>query len=273
MTATRIGDVRIDRRPGVVYATIDRPEARNAINDGVIEGLDGAVDAATEDEARVLLLRGSGGTFCAGADLQHVSRMLAEDDGGLQTYVTRLADVLARFEKAPFAVVAAIEGYALAGGCEILVACDMALATTEARIGDRHLEYGLLPGAGGSARLPKTLPSARARYLLMTGEMIDGAEAAEWGLVTRAVPSEQFEEAVAGLVERLATRSIDALAAVKRMTIENEALDVRAAVENERRIFSEYFRQSPDGREGLAAFREKRAPQFRDPSPIEEAVS
>ncbi len=273
MTVVRIGDVLIDRRPGVVHATIDRPEARNAINDGVIEGLDGAVDAATKDQARVLVIRGAGGTFCAGADLQHVSGLLAEDDGGLQAYVTRLADVLARFERSPFAVVAAIEGYALAGGCEILVACDMALATADARIGDRHLEYGLLPGAGGSARLPKTLPSARARYLLMTGEMIDGAEAARWGLITRAVPRQRFEEALDDLVGRLATRSFDALAAVKRMIIENSKLDVDAAVENERRIFSEYFQESPDGREGLAAFRDKREPRFREPSLTEEAVT
>lgn len=263
----RHGDVLIERAPGVVRATFDRPDARNAINEGLITGMAAAVDIATRDEARVLVLRGGGGTFCAGADLQYVSSLLAADDGGLEAYVARLADVLARFEQAPFAVVAAIEGFALAGGCEILLACDMVLATTDARIGDRHLEYGLLPGAGGSVRLPRTLPSARARFLLMTGEMIDGTTAADWGLVTRAIAPEEFDDALEQFVDRLATRSVDALAAVKRMTLENAELDVPAGVETERRIFSAYFRDSADGREGLAAFREKRAPQFRNPAP------
>lgn len=261
----RHGDVLLVRGGGVVTATFDRPDARNAINEGLIEGMSAAVDIATRDEARVLVLRGSGGTFCAGADLQYVTSLLAADDGGLEAYIARLAQVLARFEEAPFAVVAAIEGFALAGGCEILLACDMALATTDARIGDRHLEYGLLPGAGGSVRLPRTLPSARARYLLMTGEMIDGTTAADWGLVTRAVAPEDFEDALEQLVDRLATRSVDALASVKRMAIENAELDVPAGVESERRIFSAYFHDSVDGQEGLAAFREKRAPQFRNP--------
>ncbi|MTV27723.1 enoyl-CoA hydratase/isomerase family protein [Nitriliruptoraceae bacterium ZYF776] len=261
----RHGDVLIERGPGVVRATFDRPDERNAINEGLIEGMAAAIDIATRQEARVLVLRGAGGTFCAGADLQYVSSLLAADDRGLEEYIGRLADVLARFEAAPFAVLAAIEGYALAGGCEILLACDMALATTDARIGDRHLEYGLLPGAGGSVRLPRTLPIARARYLLMTGEMIDGTTAADWGLVTRAVPPGQFDEALEQLVGRLASRSVDALAAVKRMTLENAERDVPAGVEAERRIFSAYFRDSADGREGLAAFREKRVPQFRSP--------
>lgn len=260
----RHGDVLIERAPGVVRATFDRPDARNAINEGIIEGMAVAVDTAERDQARVLVLRGAGGTFCAGADLQHVSSLLAAGEG-LEDYIGRLADVLARFEQAPFAVVAGIEGFALAGGCEILLACDIVLATTDARIGDRHLQYGLLPGAGGSVRLPRTLPSARARFLLLTGEMIDGVTAADWGLVTRAVPPADLDGALDELVDRLATRSVDALAAVKRMVVENAELDVPAGVESERRIFASYFNHSADGREGLAAFREKRAPQFRDP--------
>ena len=260
----RVGDVLINREAGVVRAIFDRPAVRNAINDGIVDGMSAAYEVALRDEARVLVLRGTGGTFCAGADLQYVSRLLT-DGGGLERYVARLAEVLERFEKAPFAVVAAIEGFALAGGCEILLACDVAVATTDARIGDRHLEYGLLPGAGGSVRLPRTLPAARARYLLLTGEMIDGATAADWGLVTFAVPPAEFDATLDALVGRLASRSVDALAAVKRMAIETAELAIPEGVATERGIFSEYFRNKSDGREGLAAFREKRAPHFRQP--------
>lgn len=265
MTSERMGEVVVSRTPGVVWATLDRPEARNAINEGIISGLDAAVDVAIADEARVLAIRGAGGNFCAGADLQYVSGLLESDPAGMESYVARIAAVLRRFETAPFATVAAIEGYALAGGCETLLACDIVLATTTARIGDRHLEFGLLPGAGASVRMPRTLPTARGSYLLLTGEMIDGAEAAAWGLITRAVPPDDFDAAVEQVVQRLATRSVDAIAAVKRMVVQTRDEDVDTGVETERRIFAEYFRSSHDGAEGLAAFREKRPPQFRPP--------
>lgn len=270
MSGSRFGDVLVHHRAGAVYATIDRPEVYNAINNGVIEGLAGAIDVATRNEARVLVLRGTGQTFCAGADLGHVAHLLERDDGGLETFVANLGEVLVALERAPFATVAAVEGFALAGGCEILLACDIVLATQDARIGDRHLEYGLLPGAGGSVRLPRSLTRARARYLLMTGEVIDGSQAAAWGLVTRAVDREVFDAELESLVQRLASRSGDALATVKGLIVKSDEIDVTSALEGERRAFSQYFRESPDGPEGLAAFGEKRAPRFRRPTDSNE---
>ena len=257
MPSYESSDVLIAREPRVVRATLNRADKRNAINENVIAGLEAAVHAATEDRAAALVIRGAGRTFCSGADLNHMSILREADDGGTERFITRLAAVLRALELAPFATVAAIEGYAVAGGCELLLACDIVFATTDARIGDRHLEYALVPGAGGSVRLPRTLSSARARYLLLTGEVISGSEAETWGLVTRAFPAEEFDDRVEALVERLRSRSRDALATVKRMLTSTAELGLDDGIVVERDLVAEYRHTSPDGLEGLEAFRRK----------------
>ncbi|MGH9040048.1 MAG: enoyl-CoA hydratase/isomerase family protein [Acidimicrobiia bacterium] len=262
-TTRRVGDVIVAVDGHVVRATIDRPKARNAINEAVIDGLEGALDAAEDAGARVVVLRGAGGSFCAGADLRLVQTLVADREL-MAGYVTRLANLTERLESGPFVSVAIVEGFALAGGCELLLACDLSLAGTEARIGDRHLEFGLAPGAGGSVRLVRALPKAQARYLLLTGDTITGAEAAAWGLVTRAVPAGELDAAAGALVTRLANRSADALRTVKRMlgAIGTER-SVNEAILAEREIFLEFMATSPDVKEGLTAFGEGRAPKFQ----------
>lgn len=262
MNAERVGDVLLDSEPGrVLRATIDRPQARNAISAGVVEGLAAAIDRAEADGVRVLVLRGAGGTFCAGADLEHVTA-LVDDRERLGAFVKGLADALDRLEAAPFVSLCVIEGFALAGGCEILLACDIALAADDARIGDRHLEYGLVPGAGGSVRLARSLPSAIARRLLLTGETISGATAAAWGLVSGAVPAAALDDEADALVDRISSRSRDALATVKRMAVGTRDAPFERAVLTERELFLDHFATSPDGREGLRAFLARRAPQW-----------
>jgi enoyl-CoA hydratase/carnithine racemase len=246
----------------VVRATIDRPKARNAINEAVVDGLEAALDTAESTGAKVVVLRGAGGTFCAGADLKLVQRLVGEREQ-MAGYVTRLANVAERLESGPFVTVAVVEGFALAGGCELLMACDLALASTEARIGDRHLEFGLAPGAGGSVRLVRALPKAQARYLLLTGEAITGAQAAAWGLVTLAVPPAELDAAAEQIVDRLASRSGDALRATKCMAgAVGPERPVHEAMLAEREIFLDFISTSPDVNEGLSAFAEGRAPRF-----------
>jgi enoyl-CoA hydratase/carnithine racemase len=260
--AERAGAVLLDSEPGrILRATIDRPQARNAIDTDVVAGLAAAVDRAEADRVRVLVLRGSGGTFCAGADLAHVTSLLGDREA-LGAFVKGLADVLDRLEAAPFASLAVVEGFALAGGCEILLACDVSIAAEDARIGDRHLEYGLVPGAAGSIRLARSLPSAIARRLLLTGEMITGAQAAAWGLVSAAVPQDRLGEEAEALIERIASRSRDALATAKRMAIGTRDEPFADAVVAERELFLDHFGSSPDGREGLDAFLQRRAPHW-----------
>jgi enoyl-CoA hydratase/carnithine racemase len=259
MSAERVGDVVITVDGPVVRATIDRPEARNAISPSVMEGLEAAVQRARESGARVLVLRGAGGTFCAGADLAFVLSTIdqpgaMDDDGAFASVIRRLNEVLLDIEAAPFASVAVVDGFALAGGCELLLACDVVVADESARIGDRHLELGLLPGGGGSVRLYKALTPARSRWLLLSGEMITGAEAAEWGLVTRAVPGERLDEVAEAMIARLASRSADALSGAKEMIDAVRDIPVPDGIEAERRIFVDHMAKSDDVRAALARF-------------------
>jgi enoyl-CoA hydratase len=259
VSGERVGDVVLEESGHLLRATIDRPEARNAISPTVVEGLEAAVRRATAVEARVLVIRGAGGTFCAGADLAWVRATIDQpgamsEGGAFTSVIRRLADVLDEMEAARFASVAVVEGFALAGGCELLLACDVVVADEAARIGDRHLELGLLPGAGGSVRLHKALTPARSRWLLLSGEMISGREAAEWGLVTRAVPRSEIEEVAEAMIGRLASRSGDALAGAKQMIGAVRDIPVTDGVLAERRIFLDYMGKSEDVRTGLARF-------------------
>jgi enoyl-CoA hydratase/carnithine racemase len=259
MSSERVGDVIIAREGPVLRATIDRPEARNAISPSVIEGLEAAVRTARETEVQVLVLRGTGGTFCAGADLDFVLSTIdqpgaMEEGGAFAGFIERLNDVLCEIETAPFASMAVIDGFALAGGCEILLACDVVVADEAARIGDRHLELGLLPGGGGSVRLYKALTPVRARWLLLSGEMISGREAAEWGLVTRAVPGDRLDEEAEAMIARLASRTASALAAAKEMIDAVRDIPVPEGIAAERRIFLDHMAKNDDVRANLARF-------------------
>lgn len=260
ISETRVGDVRATVAGEVVTATIDRPAVKNAINNGVVEGLEAVLDIAAEAAARILIIRGAGGSFCAGADLAELERM-RDDPGQVDKFMARLGEVLDRIESAPFATVAVVEGYAVAGGCELLLACDVVLAATTARIGDRHLEYGLAPAAGGSVRLSRHLPKARARYLLLSGELLTADEAEQWGLVTFTVAADQLEVAAARVVARMAGRSRNGIAAIKRMIANADRLSQSQALHLERAVFIRHLESSDVG-EGLSAFRERRKPVF-----------
>jgi enoyl-CoA hydratase/carnithine racemase len=257
--AERVGDVVLVDDGAVLRATIDRPDARNAISPAVVDGLEAAVHRAREGGARVLVIRGTGATFCAGADLTWVTAALKQpggmdDDSDFASVIGRLNDVLAEMEAAPFVSVAVVEGFALAGGCEVLLACDVVVADEAARLGDRHLELGLLPGGGGSVRLHKALTPARSHWLLLSGEMISGREAAEWGLVTRAVPGTELNEVAEAMIARLASRNADALAGAKEMIAAVRDVPLPDGVAAERRIFLDHMAKNTDVRAALARF-------------------
>jgi enoyl-CoA hydratase/carnithine racemase len=255
---TRVGDVLIRQSPGVVEATIDRPRVFNALNDGVVTGLEHAVAVAAREDAIVLVLRGAGGNFCSGADLKYVRTLFGNLESGLFPYIDRLRRICDAIANGPFASLAVVEGYALAGGYEILTACDMAVATSDASIGDRHLEYALAPGLGATVRIARQLTSKQARYLAFTGNIISGTQAAAWGLVSHAWPKETFEQETSSLVARLATRSREALRLYKRMLLSGERDEFQDALAFEARAFREYQTNFSDARDGVARFQEKR---------------
>ena len=244
----------------VARVLIDRPNAHNALSLAVLDGLGAALDTALAARCSVFVLRGAGGSLSAGADLPYL-RTLLGDPAAVEAYITRIGAVLDRIETAPLVSVAVVSGYALAGGCEIVLACDLAVVADEASIGDRHLEYGLLPGAGGSVRLPRALPGPLARRLLYTGEMIDGATAAAWGLVSHSAPAERLDEAVDALVARLSRHSPEALARMKALSRAGRPGEHAEALAAERRVLLAHL-DGPTVAEGLAAFVERRPPDF-----------
>lgn len=258
--------VLLDLDDAVARVTIDRPSARNALSPPVIDGLNAAVDAALDRGCAVFVLRGSGGSLSAGADLPFLQTLL-DDPDAVGSYVASIGAVLDRIEAAPFVSVAVVGGYALAGGCEILLACDLAVVAENARIGDRHLEYGLLPGAGGSVRLPRAVPGPVARRLLYTGEIVDGATAAGWGLVSHVAPESELDACVDALVARLARHAPQALAGMKRLYRQSTAepgVGTGEALAAERAVLVQHLTGSAAAAEGLAAFRERRPPRFRE---------
>ncbi|WP_028934891.1 enoyl-CoA hydratase/isomerase family protein [Pseudonocardia spinosispora] len=246
----------------VARVLIDRAGAMNSLSPEVLTGMHTAIDTARDAGCSVFVLRGAGGTLSAGADLKYLRTILA-DPKAVESYLVDIGAMIDALEAAPFVTVAVVQGYALAGGCEILLGCDLAMVSAEARIGDRHLEYGLLPGAGGSVRLPRALPAALARRLLYTGEMIDGATAFEWGLVSHVAPPDRLDAELDALVARLSRHSTDALRTMKRLYRGSVDTPMAAALAAERAVLVEHLCESASVAEGLAAFGSGRAPDFQ----------
>lgn len=253
--------VAVSIKGDVVHATIERRALLNAIDAEVIDGLGAAVAAAHDARAKVLVLRGAGGTFCAGADLRYV-RSLLDDQPALVAFMASIGEVLTALERAPFTVVAVVEGHAVAGGFELLLACDVVLASDDARIGDYHAVWGLAPAAGSSVRLARSLPRAVAHHLLLSGRILDGVEAARHGLVTQAVPRDQLDRAAVEAITELSSRSHAAIAATKAMLHAGRAGSYDTALAGELDAFARLAADSHDLREGLTAFAEKRRPVF-----------
>ncbi len=241
---------------GVAVITINRPQARNAVNGDVARGIAAAVEEFDgRADVSVLVLTGAGGTFCAGMDLKG---FLAGDSpiapgrgfGGMA-------------EKPPAKpVIAAVEGYALAGGFELVLACDLVVASEEAKFGLPEVRRGLVAGAGGLLRLPARIPYHLAMEIALTGEHFPAARLAEAGLVNKLVPAGQALTAARELAGRIALGAPLALAASKRVIVESADWPSGEAFARQSEIISPVF-VSKDAMEGAAAFAEKRPPAWR----------
>jgi enoyl-CoA hydratase/carnithine racemase len=227
---------------------LDNPPV-NAVNDGIVEAIAAAlqrVDAAT----KLLVLRGRGEkAFSAGADLGGFRK-----DPGAGRLIQAAADAL---EAAPVPVVAAIHGFCLGGGLELALGCDFRIAHRDARLGFPEVRLGLLPGGGGTQRLPRLVGPGRAAWMILSGERIDAARAERWGLVEHVV--DDLDDGVEEIAGTLAGQSADALRRIKRVLHETRAQRDDAT---ELAAFREAI-ASEDGREGVAAFLEKREPRWR----------
>ena len=246
----------------VVRVTLNRPDQRNPLDRATVARLADIVREVEADPvARVVVIRGAGGHFSAGGDLKGYVDLYRRPDE-FRRFLEDFHGLLTRMESSRRVWIAVIDGYCVAGGLEVLLACDIVIAARSAKIGDAHAAYGQLPGAGGSQRLPRTVGPLRARYLMMTGDILDADEAERIGLVSTVFADAELDERIERLVERLLAASPLGLAGMKRLVHDGMKLGMDDALRMELDFVVEYATTSTDATEGLAAFGEKRTPRF-----------
>lgn len=201
---------------GVAHLTLNRPHARNAITVELASALHDALRDAAE-RARVVVVRGAGGHFCAGGDFEEVARLRAQGPEAMRPLFETFVGACELIAELPVPVVAAVEGYAMAGGFELIQSVDVAVVRDDAVLADNHANLGMIPGGGGSQRLPRLVGPQRALGHILLGERITGAVAAQWGLVHTAVPAGEFESAVDGVVANLLGKDPAVMARIKHL--------------------------------------------------------
>lgn len=254
----------VPRDAELAVLTLDRPGELNPLDHDTIHALREAFDELDRDpRIRAIAVTGAGRAFSAGGDMKRY-RTLQRDPLGFPAFLTDLHGLLAAMGAAATPVVALVNGIAVAGGIELLLACDFAVAAQSARIGDAHLPYGQMGGGGSLTLLPRTVGPSRARELVFTGRLLPAAEAKEWGLVSRVVPDADLLAAGIEIGRGLAARSPLAVANAKR-TLNAAYWDgtaITAGLRLERETAARYGLTSADAHEGLAAFAEKRSPRY-----------
>ena len=255
-------NIILEKENAVATIRLNRPDALNALNPELLGEFSCAVAAVGEDEGiKALVVRGEGRAFCSGADLTYFQSVFNDPDR-LKAFFSRINSCLFQLEELPVPVIALVHGFALAGGLEVMLACDMAIAAEDARIGDQHVNFGLMPGGGATQRLPRRIGMQRAMELLTTGRWLSGAEAVEWGLVLRAVPAADLDRQLEELLAPLRTKSRPGLGWIKSVARRGWDLPLRDGVALESLAFAQYVATSSHPSEGVQAFKEKRRPEF-----------
>jgi enoyl-CoA hydratase len=252
----------VERRGHVLIVTMNRPQARNALSGPMMELMRQAWDTVDSDpDIRVCVLTGAGGAFCAGADLKAMTR---EHPGARMGELDlSVIEPLLKGRRLSKPLIAAVEGPAVAGGTEILQACDIRVAGASARFGVSEARWGLFPLGGSAVRLPRQIPYTVAADLLLTGRHITAAEALSIGLIGHVVPDGQALEAALEIAAAIAANGPVAVRAILRVIRETEGMAENEAFTLEATVGMAVF-ASEDAKEGPRAFAEKRQPRFRD---------
>ncbi len=254
-SATHESVVLVERRGAVSVITINRPAVRNAVNRAVSHGIAAALDELDDDDALgVGILTGAGGTFCSGMDLKAFvngerPEIPGRGLGGLTEHTPRKP------------LIAAVEGFALAGGCEIVLACDLVVASSTARFGIPEVTRGLVAGAGGLVRLPRKIPRQIALQYALTGEHFTAEDAHRWGLVNHVTPPGEALAAAFKLADAILANAPLAVQMTKRIMAESVSWGEEESWDRQRALVDEVL-ATDDAREGALAFSEKRPPRW-----------
>ncbi|MFS2316308.1 enoyl-CoA hydratase [Maricaulis sp. D1M11] len=248
---------RTEGRVGVI--TLNRPEALNALCDELTGELTEALaQFESDDDIGCVVLTGSKKSFAAGADIKELQGRNAVDLY-LNDPFAKSWESVARFRKP---ILAAVSGYALGGGCEIAMMCDFIIASDTAKFGQPEINLGVMPGAGGTQRLPRAIGKAKAMDLCLTGRMMDAEEAERAGLVARIVPADELLEVALQAAETIASKSLVVAMQTKEAINRSYEMTLDEGIRWERRVFQSQFNLE-DQKEGMAAFAEKRSPHFK----------
>ena len=252
--------IRVDRDGGVATVTVDRPDDRNALNATVRSELKAALPRVEASDARVVVLTGSDecNAFVAGADVTELRErdLLEQRAASARPRVYEVVDGLTT------PVIAAVNGHALGGGLELATACDVRIAREGGKLGQPEINLGLIPGGGGTQRLPRLVGEGQAMRLILSGELIDAAEAAEIGLVEQACSPAAFDDRVDELADAIADKSPLALELAKESVRAASRTDLDEGIDYEAQLFVQLF-ATEDKDEGIDAFFEDRAPEWR----------
>ena len=252
-------NIIVETRGHVGLVTLNRPKALNALNQALVEELNAAL-AIFENDSTVgcTIITGSGKAFAAGADVKEMA-----DKTFVDAYLGKFLEGWSSLSQARKPVIAAVSGYCLGGGCELAMMCDFIIATETAKFGLPEITLGIMPGAGGTQRLPRLIGKAKAMDMILTGRMMDAAEAERSGLVSRVVAPESLLEEALAAAEKIASYSQPIVMMAKETVNRAQEMTLAEGVRFERRVFLSMF-ATGDQKEGMKAFIEKRKPEFRN---------
>jgi len=244
----------------VALLTVNRPDKMNALNSAVRQGLFDAVESLRhDDEVRVVVLTGAGDrAFIAGADIGEFKDARAVE----QYRAMQESNIYSLLEDFPKPIIAMIHGYCLGGGCELAMACDIRIASDRARLGQPEVNLGIIPGGGGTQRLPRLVGEGRAALMIMSGAMIGAEEAGAIGLVDKVFPAEELRDRTLEIARDIAAKSPIALQAAKESILAARRMPLDEGLKFERAWFGLLF-STEDKEEGVGAFLEKRSPDFK----------
>ncbi len=254
-------NIKFECRENIAYVTVNRPKAMNALNMDVLHELYDVFTKIEDDsDVRAVILTGEGRAFVAGADISQMNQLNAIEGRQMMTMGHKVMNLIESIEKP---VIAAVNGFALGGGCELSMACDIRIASEKAKFGQPEVGLGIIPGFGGTQRLARLVGKGMAKYLIMTAEMIPAAEAFRIGLVEKVVPAEELMTEAEKLAKTIASKAPIAIATAKTAINNGYDMDMKSASRFEIETFTAAF-GSDDKAEGMAAFLEKRQPEFKN---------
>lgn len=248
----------VTKEDGYATVQLNRPDVLNALNMKLMEELVGALEELDNDnEVRCMILTGNEKAFAAGADIKEMANASAIE--------MLMRDQFARWDrirKIKKPIIAAVSGFALGGGCELVMTCDMVIASESARFSQPEINIGVMPGAGGTQRLTRAVGKAKSMEMVLTGRMITANEALQWGLINKVVPVEYYLQEAKAWAREIASKPPVAVRLAKESVLKSFDTTIEGGLEFERKNFYLLF-ASDDQKEGMAAFAEKRRPEWK----------